>query len=88
LTQCCIFWLQALDAEIVVVFEGVSETGALFSGKRSYLPTEIHWGYVFCEITHQSKIAGMRHSVDLSRQVACACCSGNITKMCTADVPA
>ena len=26
----------------------------LFSGKRSYLPTEIHWGYVFSEITHQS----------------------------------
>lgn len=58
---------QALDTEVVVVFEGVSETGALFSGKRSYLPSEIHWGYVFAQITHQSRQPGMRHSVDLSR---------------------
>ena len=59
--------LQALDAEIVVLFEGVTETGALFSGKRSYLPTEIHWGYTFCEITHQSTTAGRFHAVDLSK---------------------
>ncbi|BDA50813.1 probable inward rectifier potassium channel 2 [Coccomyxa sp. Obi] len=59
--------LTALDAEVVVLFEGVTETGALFGGKRSYLPTEIHWGYVFAEITHQSKGASTRHSVDLSR---------------------
>lgn len=59
--------MQALDAEVVVLFEGVTETGALFGGKRSYLPTEIHWGYVFSEITHQSKGASTRHSVDLSR---------------------
>ncbi len=50
-----------------MLFEGVTETGALFGGKRSYLPTEIHWGYVFAEITHQSKGASTRHSVDLSR---------------------
>ncbi|EIE26204.1 E set domain-containing protein [Coccomyxa subellipsoidea C-169] len=59
--------LTALDAEVVVLFEGVTETGALFGGKRSYLPTEIHWGYVFAEITHQSKSASTRHAVDLSR---------------------
>ena len=59
--------LQALDAEVVVLFEGVTETGALFSGKRSYLPTEIHWGYVFSEITHQSNSAGRFHAVDLSK---------------------
>ena len=58
---------QALDAEVVVLFEGVTETGALFSGKRSYLPTEIHWGYTFAEITHQSSSAGRFHAVDLSR---------------------
>ena len=59
--------LQALDAEVVVLFEGVTETGALFSGKRSYLPTEINWGYVFSEITHQSSSAGRFHAVDLSK---------------------
>ena len=56
-----------MDAEVVVLFEGVTETGALFSGKRSYLPTEIHWGYVFSEITHQSNSAGRFHAVDLSK---------------------
>lgn len=50
-----------------MLFEGVTETGALFGGKRSYLPTEIHWGYVFAEITHQSKGTSTRHAVDLSR---------------------
>ena len=50
-----------------MLFEGVTETGALFSGKRSYLPTEIHWGYTFCEITHQSITAGRFHAVDLSK---------------------
>ena len=58
---------QALDAEVVVLFEGVTETGALFSGKRSYLPTEIHWGYTFVGITHQSHSAQAFHCVDLSR---------------------
>jgi hypothetical protein len=58
---------QALDAEVVVLFEGVTETGALFSGKRSYLPTEIHWGYTFVPITHQSHSSSTFHCVDLSR---------------------
>ena len=50
-----------------MLFEGVTETGALFSGKRSYLPTEIHWGYTFVPITHQSHTSRTFHCVDLSR---------------------
>ena len=61
---------QALHAEIVVTFEGVTEAGALFSAKRSYLPGEIHWGYVFAPIVLPAGPGCTQHAVDLSRCAA------------------
>ncbi len=61
-------WPQALHAEVVVTFEGVTEAGALFSAKRSYLPSEIHWGYVFAPIVHPAPAGLTQHTVDLSRR--------------------
>lgn len=61
---------QALHAEIVVTFEGVTEAGALFSAKRSYLPGEIHWGYVFAPIVRPAGPGCTQHAVDLSRCAA------------------
>ncbi len=61
-------WPQALHAEVVVTFEGVTEAGALFSAKRSYLPSEIHWGYVFAPIVHPAPAGLTQHMVDLSRR--------------------
>ena len=50
-----------------MTFEGVTEAGALFSAKRSYLPGEIHWGYVFAPIVLPAGPGCTQHAVDLSR---------------------
>ncbi|KAL4447568.1 hypothetical protein ABPG75_004787 [Micractinium tetrahymenae] len=42
--------LMALNAEVVVTFEGTTEFGNPFMARRSYLPTEIHWGHQFSQI--------------------------------------
>lgn len=42
--------LLALNAEVVVTFEGTTEFGNPFMTRRSYLPTEIHWGHQFQQI--------------------------------------
>lgn len=59
--------LQAAGAEIVVVFEGVSEFGNLFSTRQSYLPREIFWGYQFVQIIHCAEVGTSRHIVDIAR---------------------
>ena len=59
--------LQALQAEIVVTFEGTAESGAMFMSRRSYLPTEIHWGYVFAPVVKRAPPGQPRHIVDLWR---------------------
>ena len=59
--------LQALGAEIVVVFEGTSEFGHQFSTRQSYLPREIHWGYQFVQIVHPADPGSTQHIVDISR---------------------
>ena len=64
---------QALHAEVVVTFEGVTEAGALFSAKRSYLPGEIHWGYVFAPIVLPAGPGCTQHAVDLSRCAQHSC---------------
>ena len=53
-----------------MTFEGVTEAGALFSAKRSYLPGEIHWGYVFAPIVLPAGPGCTQHAVDLSRCAA------------------
>ena len=60
-------WLQALGAEVIVTFEGTSESGAQFMTRQSYLPSEMHWGYVFAEIIYHAKEGDTEHTVDISR---------------------
>lgn len=50
-----------------MTFEGTSESGAQFQTRQSYLPSEIHWGYVFVEIIHHAKEGQTQHTVDISR---------------------
>ncbi|KAL3145303.1 hypothetical protein ABBQ38_001566 [Trebouxia sp. C0009 RCD-2024] len=59
--------LRALGAEVIVTFEGTSESGAQFMTRQSYLPSEMHWGYVFSEIIFHAKEGETEHSVDISR---------------------
>ena len=59
--------MQALGAEVIVTFEGTSENGAQFMTRQSYLPSEIHWGYVFVTIVHHAKPGETQHTVDISR---------------------
>lgn len=50
--------LMALNAEIVVIFEGTTEFGNPFMVRRSYLPTEIAWGHKFKEVIQRPFAAG------------------------------
>ena len=59
--------LVARNAEIVVTFEGVSDFGDSFMVRRSYLPSEIHWGSFFVPIMQKAGPGGLQHLVDLSR---------------------
>ncbi|GAX73024.1 hypothetical protein CEUSTIGMA_g476.t1 [Chlamydomonas eustigma] len=59
--------LEALNAEIVVVFEGSTELGDMFMVRQSYMPPQIHWGHSFCQIIKKAPEGQTRHKVDLSR---------------------
>lgn len=59
--------LCAMQAEVVVTFEAVSDFGDSFMVRQSYLATEIHWGHVFTPITHKAPAGEMRHVVNLSQ---------------------
>ena len=56
-----------------MTFEGTSESGAQFQTRQSYLPSEIHWGYVFVEIIHHAKEGETQHTVDISRWTSAFC---------------
>lgn len=58
--------LVAMQAEIVVTFEAVSDFGDSFMVRRSYLATEVHWGYMFTPIKTKAPPGEMKHIVDLS----------------------
>ncbi|KAK9809900.1 hypothetical protein WJX72_001263 [[Myrmecia] bisecta] len=58
--------LMAMQAEIIVTFEGSSEHGDQFMARRSYLPSEIHWGFVFTPCLVRAAPGTTHHTVDLS----------------------
>ena len=66
--------LQALNAEVVVVLDGTTEHGDQFMSVRSYLPSEIHWGFTFAPIISCARGTSTRHEVDIGRCVRhCRC---------------
>ena len=79
-------WLQALGAEVIVTFEGTSESGAQFMTRQSYLPSEMHWGYVFVEIIHHAKQGDTEHTVDISRSAPAALAPLPSPSLCANEV--
>eukprot|EP00887_Chlorella_sp_A99_P001604 scaffold8.g1604.t1 len=60
--------LSALNAEIVVTFEGTTEFGNPFMARRSFTPADIHWGRQFADIIAKPARHGdTQYSVDLNR---------------------
>ncbi|GFH12479.1 uncharacterized protein HaLaN_08182, partial [Haematococcus lacustris] len=59
--------LEALGAEIVIVFRGTTELGDNFHVRQSYLPQEIHWGHVFAPILAYAPQGSTQHTVDVAR---------------------
>ena len=51
----------------MVTFEATSESGDSFMARQSYLPDEIHWGFVFVPIIHRAPRNDTRHFIDISR---------------------
>lgn len=62
---------QALQAEIVVTFEGSTEFGNPFMARQSYLPDEVYWGYTFVNIVIKPEPGDSRYKVDLRRCEGC-----------------
>lgn len=60
---------QAAQAEIVVIFEGCTELGDMFTCRQSYLANEIHWGHTFVQIIRPARPGETQHVVDISRCV-------------------
>ncbi|XP_043922707.1 G protein-activated inward rectifier potassium channel 3-like isoform X3 [Protopterus annectens] len=59
--------LSREEFEIVVILEGTFETtGQPFQARRSYLPSEIYWGYNFLPIISLSS-SGYGYEIDFSR---------------------
>ncbi|EFN59959.1 hypothetical protein CHLNCDRAFT_133057 [Chlorella variabilis] len=59
--------LMALNSEVVVTFEGTTEFGNPFMARRSYLPTEVHWGHRFAEIIMKPEGEESRYFIDLNK---------------------
>ncbi|KAK9916760.1 hypothetical protein WJX75_006642 [Coccomyxa subellipsoidea] len=59
--------LMAVNAEIIVTFEGTTEFGNPFMARQSYLPTEIHWGHKFVSIIGVPPPGQTHYKVDISR---------------------
>jgi len=59
--------LTELNAEIVVAFEGATETGSSFSTRQSYVPNEIHWGHTFRTVITPAVPPDTQHSVSMGR---------------------
>ena len=64
--------VQAVNAEVVVVLDGTTEHGDQFMSMRSYLPSEVHWGFTFVPIVRPAQLPSTRHEVDIGRY--CCCC--------------
>ncbi|GAB4816589.1 hypothetical protein N2152v2_003635 [Parachlorella kessleri] len=58
--------LMALNAEVVVIFEGTTEFGNPFMVRRSYLPTEIVWGHQFKQVIQKPWGGDTRYAVNLT----------------------
>eukprot|EP00873_Tetraselmis_striata_P023378 jgi/Tetstr1/443642/TSEL_031640.t1 len=59
--------LMNMSAEVVVTFEGATETGSTFSARQSYMPNEIHWGHMFRQIIKPAVPPDTQHSVSMGR---------------------
>ena len=59
-----------MSAEIVVVLDGTTEHGDQFMSTRSYLPSEVHWGFTFAPIVKAAQPPSTRHEVDIGRWVS------------------
>lgn len=59
--------LQALNAEVVVTFEGTTEMGNPFMARQSYLSTEIRWGYQFVRCIHRPHNGDTHYRVDTAK---------------------
>ena len=55
-----------VDAEIIVTFEGVTESGNDFMSRQSYLPHELRWGHHFKNMLSHPEPGGSQYSIDFS----------------------
>ena len=49
------------------MLDGTTEHGDQFMSTRSYLPSEIHWGFTFVPIVRPAQPPSNRHEVDIGR---------------------
>lgn len=57
--------LQA-NAEIIITFEGTTESGNDFMARQSYLPNELKWGHCFSNIISLPTPGSSQYTIDFS----------------------
>ena len=54
------------NAEIVVTFEGTTESGNDFMARQSYLPNELRWGHCFKDMLSHPRSGQTQYTIDFS----------------------
>lgn len=67
LCPCAAHAVQGLGAEVVVALDACTEHGDQFMTTHSYLPSEIHWGFTFCNIIKKAEPPSTHHTVDIGK---------------------
>ena len=66
---CCaslaVLSMQA-NAEVIITFEGTTESGNDFMARQSYLPSEIKWGHCFSNMISHPAPGTSQYTIDFS----------------------
>ena len=62
-----------MNAEIVITFEGTTESGNDFMARQSYLPNELKWGHCFSNMFSHPAPGTSQYIIDFSGYLPSPC---------------
>ena len=66
MVQQCVAACSQVNAEIIITFEGTTESGNDFMARQSYLPTELKWGHCFSNMFSHPAPGTSQYIIDFS----------------------
>ena len=64
--QLCVVAGSQVNAEIIITFEGTTESGNDFMARQSYLPNELKWGHCFSNMFSHPAPGTSQYIIDFS----------------------